>query len=74
MENIIVKLDAETAGKWKTASPKIRRYLLKSFKEQIAALDRMEKEAKLEKTLQKMRREAAENGLTEELLEELLHE
>ena len=46
----------------------------KSFQKQIEIVSQSDKEAQFEELLNKAREEAAKNGLTEEILQQLLNE
>ena len=74
MERIILEVDDAVAKKWRRSSDEIRRRLEKSFEKQIEIVSQSEKEARFEKLLTKAREEAAGNGLTEEILQQLLNE
>lgn len=74
MERIILEGDVATAKKWRKASPEIKSRLEKSFKRQIEIVSQNDKEAQFEELLSRARKEATKNGLTEEILQQLLHE
>lgn len=74
MERIVIEVDDATAKKWRKASPKIKSKLKKSFEKQIDIISQSDKEARFEELLNKARKEAANNGLTEEILQQLLNE
>ena len=65
MERIVIEVDEATAKKWRKVSPKVKNRLEKSFQKQIEIVSQSDKEA---------REEAAKNGLTEEILQQLLNE
>ena len=74
MERIVLEVDEATAKKWRKASPKIKNLLEKSFEKQIEIVSQSDKEAQFEELLKKAREETAKNGLTEEILQQLLNE
>ena len=74
MERIIIEVEDATAKKWRNVSPKIKSELEKSFEKQIDELSEKVKEANFENLLKIVREEAAKNGLTEEILQQLLNE
>ena len=74
MEQIIIEVDDATAKKWQEVSPKIKSQLGKNFEDQIDIITQISKEVQFEKLLNQAREEAAKNGLTEEILQQLLNE
>jgi len=74
MERIVIEVDEATAKKWRKVSPKVKNRLEKSFQKQIEIVSQSDKEAQFEELLNKAREEAAKNGLTEEILQQLLNE
>ncbi len=74
MERIVIEVDDATAKKWQNVPTKIKSQLEKSFEGQIDALSEKVKEANFEDLLKIVREEAAKNGLTEEILQQLLNE
>lgn len=74
MERIVIEVDEATAKKWRKVSPKIKNQLEKSFEKQIDIVSQSDKEAHFEELLKSARKEAAKNGLTEEILQQLLNE
>ncbi len=74
MERIVIEVDDATAKKWRNVPPKIKSQLEKSFEGQIDELSEKVKEANFEDLLKIVREEAAKNGLTEEILQQLLNE
>lgn len=73
MERIIIEVDTATAKKWQAVSPKIKNQMKKNFKEQIQMFSQGINEARFEALLDKASDEAAKNGLTEEILQQLLN-
>lgn len=74
MERIVIEVADATAKKWRNVSPKIKTHLEKSFEKQIDDVLEKVKEHDFEMLLKKAREEAANNGLTEEALQQLLNE
>ncbi len=74
MERIVIEVADATAKNWNNISPKIKSHLEKSFEKQIDVLSQGIKEAEFKSLLDKISNEAANNGLTEELLQQLLNE
>lgn len=74
MERIVIEVNDATVKKWREASPKIKTQLEKSFERQIEILSQGIKEAEFKYLLDKVSEEAAKNGLTEQILQQLLNE
>ena len=74
MERIVIKVEDATAKKWQNVSPEIKHYLEKNFEKQIDDILIKVKEHKFDMLLQKASDEAASNGLTEDILHQLLNE
>lgn len=74
MERIILEVDSATAQVWRKISPKLKRSIEELFQIRLRTLTKKDQEASFEKLLDEARKEAAENGLTEEILEQLLNE
>lgn len=74
MEQIVIKVEDATAKNWQNVSPKNKSKLEKSFEEQINILSQGIKEAEFKSLLDKVSDEAAKNGLTEDILQQLLNE
>lgn len=74
MESITIEIDEATAKEWQEVSPKIKNQLKENFKEQIQMFSQGIKEARFEALLDKASDEAEKNGLTEEILQQLLNE
>ena len=74
MERIVIEVDDATAKNWQNVSPKIRSRLEKSFEKQIKIISKSTKESQFEDLLNQAREEAEKNGLTEEILQQLLNE
>ncbi len=74
MERIVIEVNDATAKKWREVSSKIKIQLEQSFETQIEILSQGIKEAEFKSLLDKFSEEAAKNGLTEEILQQLLNE
>jgi hypothetical protein len=74
MEQIVIEVEEATAKKWQNVSPKIKAQLEKIFERQIDILSQSIKEAEFKTLLDKIGEEAANKGLTEEILQQLLNE
>jgi intracellular sulfur oxidation DsrE/DsrF family protein len=74
MERIVIEVDDATAKKWRNVTPDIKTKLEKSFERQIEIVSQGTKESQFEDLLNRAREEAAKNGLTEEILQQLLNE
>lgn len=72
MERIIIEVTDATAKKWQEVPPKIKSQLEKSFSNQIEIISQGIKDAEFKSLLDKVSDEAVKNGLTEEILEQLL--
>jgi hypothetical protein len=69
-----VEVDDKTAKAWSSMSPKQRKQIEKSLPEALRYSLSKTKEANFERLLQDVRDEAAKNGLTEDILNQLLSE
>ncbi len=74
MERIVIEVNDATAKKWREVPVKIKTQLEKSFERQIEILSDGIREAEFKSLLDKVSEEAAKNGLTEEILQQLLNE
>jgi len=74
MERIVIEVTDATAKRWRDISPKIKSHFEQSFAKQIEEFLQKMKEHDFEVLLDKARKEAANNGLTEEVLQQLLNE
>lgn len=74
MERIIIDVDEATAKKWHEIPPKVKNEFEKGLERQIDVLSRDIKKVEFKFLLDKVSEEAAKNGLTEEILQQLLNE
>ena len=74
MERIVLEVDELTAKAWRNTSSKLRSQIGKSVEQMISESLSKAKEINFELLLQDARKEAADNGLTEEILQQLLDE
>ncbi|WP_183576162.1 hypothetical protein HDF18_20005 [Mucilaginibacter sp. X5P1] len=74
MERIILEVDDKTAKAWRNTSAKLREAIGKNLEQVLNDSLNKSKEANFEMLLQEIRSEAAKNGLTEEILMQLLNE
>jgi hypothetical protein len=74
MERIILEVDDEIAKVWRNTSAKVRAQIGKSVGQALTDSLSKTKEVNFELLLQDARIEAAMNGLTEEILTQLLNE
>lgn len=74
MERIVIEVNDATAKKWREVPVKIKTQLEKSFETQIEILSDGLREAEFKSLLDQVSEEAAKNGLTEEILQQLLNE
>ena len=74
MERIVIEVGETTAKKWRNVPPKVKKQLGKSFEKQVEIVSQSTKESHFEELLNRAREEAAKNGLTEEILQQLLNE
>ncbi|NET40488.1 hypothetical protein [Okeania sp. SIO2B3] len=71
MENITIPVDSEIAKAYREAEPEKQQNVLLVFN---LILKELFKDASFEEIVQQIRQEADENGLTPEILEELLQD
>jgi hypothetical protein len=74
MERIVLEVDDKTAKAWRNTSAKLRTQIGKNLEQVLADSLSKTQEANFELLLQEARKEAAKNGLTEEVLAKLLNE
>jgi hypothetical protein len=72
MERIVIEVNDATAKKWRNVSAEIKSQIEKGFEKQVELLSQEEKESDFENLLNRAREEAARNGLTEDILQQLL--
>jgi hypothetical protein len=70
MERIVLEVDGVTARAWKNTSPDLRQ----EYEAKISLLLRKLKEAEFNDLLNRAGKIAEDNGLTEEKLNEILHD
>jgi hypothetical protein len=74
MERIVLEVDDQTAKAWRNTSAKLRTQIEKNLEQVLNDSLNKSKEANYELLLREIRNEAAKNGLTEEILTQLLNE
>jgi hypothetical protein len=74
MERIVLEVDETVAKAWRNTSAKVRTQIGKSLGQTLTDSLNKSKELNFELLLQDVRLEAAKNGLTEEMLAQLLNE
>ena len=74
MERIVIEVDDATAKNWADISPEVKSGLEKNFQNLIQIISQEIKVARFESLLDRASDEAARNGLTEEILQQLLNE
>jgi len=70
----VLEVNDYNAKAWRNASDKLRREISKNMEQVLADSLNKSKEANFELLLQDARKDAAKNGLTEEILAQLLNE
>jgi hypothetical protein len=74
MDRILLEVDDKTAKAWRNTSGKLRKLIEEKVERFISESLENSRKANFELLLEDARREAAKNGLTEEILEKLLNE
>jgi len=74
MERMVLEVDDQTAKAWRNTSAKLREQIGKNLELVLNDSLNKSKEANFELLLQEIRIEAAKNGLTEEILAQLLND
>jgi hypothetical protein len=74
MERIVLEVNDQTAKAWRNTSAKLRTQIGKNLEQILADSLSKTREANFELLLQEARKEAAKNGLTEEVLAALLND
>jgi hypothetical protein len=74
MERIVLEVDDETAKTWRNMSARLRTQIGKNLEQVLIDSLNKTQEANFELVLKDIRKEAAKNGLTEEILQQLLNE
>ncbi|GAC1306711.1 MAG: hypothetical protein NVSMB24_17420 [Mucilaginibacter sp.] len=74
MERIVLEVNDQTAKAWRNTSAKLRSQIGKNLEQILTDSLSKTREANFELLLQEARKEAAKNGLTEEVLAALLND
>lgn len=74
MERIVLEVDGSVASSWKKMPPALQRQFAKETEARMKEKIRLSEQGKFKEALANLRQEAADNGLTKEILEQLLHE
>ena len=72
MERIVLEVDDNVAEAWRTASVKLKQEIGGVMNQQIAAIIDKKEETDIIQFLNELRREMAEKGLTQEILDDIL--
>ena len=72
MERIVLEVDDKVAKAWRTASVKLKQEIGGGMNQQIAAIIDKKEETDIIQFLNELRREMAEKGLTQEILDDIL--
>ena len=72
MERIVLEVDDKVAKAWRTASVKLKQEIGGVMNQQIAAIIDKKEETDIIQFLNELRREMAEKGLTQEILDDIL--
>ena len=74
MERIVIEVDGETAKRWRSATRENKLQISRIINVRLAKELMRDKKENLIKAMDKIARTAKENGLTEEILQEILTE
>jgi len=74
MERIVLELDGSLASAWNRVPVEIKKQFTRDIKARLEEQIRIAEKDEFEKALADIRQQAADNGLTPEILEELLNE
>lgn len=74
MERIVLEVDSSLASAWRKAPAEIKRQFTRDIELRLKEQVRLAEKDEFKEALSNLRRQAAENGLTKEILEQLLHE
>ncbi|MDR1526694.1 MAG: hypothetical protein LBS46_03360 [Dysgonamonadaceae bacterium] len=74
MERIVLEVDDRTANAWRNSSPVFKSRMEQEIRFQISRRLKEMRRAEFKQVLNEVRNEAEANGLTEEILEQILHE
>jgi len=72
MERIVLEVDEATAKKWRSASSRLRMEVSRIIDTQISAIIDKKEDKDIIQYLDELRKEMAEKGLTQEILDEIL--
>ncbi len=72
MERIVIEVTDATVKNWETVPLKLKSQLQKNFEGQIEVVAQGIRDAEFKSLLDKIGEEARKNGLTEEILQQLL--
>lgn len=73
MERIVLEIDSDVAAAWMKTSPEFRARIEKEIEWRIAQRVRESQRPEFDRLLNDVREEAAQNGLTEEILNDILN-
>jgi paraquat-inducible protein B len=74
MERIVLEVDGRTANAWRNSSPVFKSRMEQEIKVQISRRLKELQRAEFKRIVNDVRDEAAANGFTEEILEQILHD
>ncbi|HEY9560742.1 MAG TPA: hypothetical protein VIR29_08155 [Anseongella sp.] len=74
MERIVIEVDSSLAQAWRKVPASLRQQFEKDMEAQLAEKIRLAEIDNFEQALHNLRTQAAENGLTQEILEKILSE
>lgn len=74
MDRIVLEVNDQTAKAWRNTSAKIRAKIEKTITDILDASLTKSKDANFELLLKDARKDAAKNGLTNEILQQILNE
>ncbi len=74
MERIVLEVDSAVAQAWRKVSPELRKQFERDIELRMAEKIRLAETDAFEQSLANLRNQAAQNGLTQDILEKLLSE
>ena len=74
MERIVLEVDGSLAFAWRKVPAEIKRQFTRDIELRLKEQVRLAEKDEFKEALSNLRRQAADNGLTKEILEQLLHE